>query len=127
MQYVFQFSRILALCFLGEILAVALPLPIPASVYGLVLLLAALKFGIFKPEQVRDAGKFLIAVMPMMFIPAAVGVMELWDELAAMLLPCVIAAVPVTMLVMGLTAIVTQEVQRRTGKGESEKHGTHAH
>ncbi|MBQ9493607.1 MAG: CidA/LrgA family protein [Oscillibacter sp.] len=116
MNYIFQFCRILAVCFLGEVLAHALPFPIPASVYGLVLLLTALKAGIFRLEQVRAAGKFLIAIMPMLFIPAAVGVMELWDALGAMLIPCVIATGPITMFVMGVTGIVTQNVQRRIGK-----------
>ncbi len=44
-KYIFQFARILAFCFLGEVLHAVLPLPVPASVYGLVLLLAALNFG----------------------------------------------------------------------------------
>ena len=116
MSYIFQFCRILAVCFLGEILANLLPLPIPASVYGLILLLIALKTGIFRLEQVRDAGKFLISIMSMLFIPAAVGVMELWDDLGTMLLPCVIATGPITILVMGLTGLITQNVQRRIGK-----------
>lgn len=52
-KYLFQFARILAFCFLGEILHAVLPLPIPASVYGLILLLLALRFGIVKLEQVK--------------------------------------------------------------------------
>lgn len=118
-KYVLQFCRILAVCFLGEVLAALLPLPVPASVYGLLLLLAALRFGVFRLEQVREAGQFLVGILPLLFIPAAVGVMELWDELGAMLLPCVIAIVPVTLLVMGVTGRVTQRVQRIMGKGEN--------
>ena len=41
-KYLFQFARILAFCFLGEFCHAVLPLPIPASIYGLVLLLAPL-------------------------------------------------------------------------------------
>ena len=37
-NYLFQFARILAFCFLGEVCHAVLPLPVPASVYGLVLL-----------------------------------------------------------------------------------------
>lgn len=126
MEYVFQFCRILAVCFLGEILASLLPFPIPASVYGLILLLAALKFGVFRLEQVRATGKFLISIMPLMFIPAAVGVMELWEDLGAMLLPCIIATVPITMFVMGATGLITQAVQRRMGqaKGGEKRHAS---
>ena len=126
MKYVFQFCRILAVCFLGEILALILPFPVPASVYGLILLLAALKSGIFRLEQVRETGKFLTAILPLLFIPAAVGVMELTEELGAMLIPCIIATVPITMLVMGASGLVTQYVQRRAGAQKGKKHHDHS-
>lgn len=120
MKYIFQFARILAVCFLGEILAALLPLPVPASVYGLVLMLGALKSGVLRLEQVKDAGGFLVGILPLLFLPAAVGVMDLWAELRAMLLPCLIAVVPVTMLVMGATGWMTQCVQRLLKKGDQE-------
>ena len=121
MKYIFQFARILLICFLGEVLAYFLPLPVPASVYGLVLMLLALTMGIYKLEDVKEAGAFLIGIMPLLFVPAAAGVMELWSELAAMLIPCLVAVVPVTLLVMAVTGRVTQAVQRRlSGPSENE-------
>ena len=123
MDYIFQFCRILIFCFLGEILNQLLPFPIPSSVYGLLLLLIALKSGLLKVEQVRATGKFLIAIMPLLFIPAAAGVMERWTELGAMLIPCIVATVPITMLVMGVTGVVTQYVQRKTAKGTATAKG----
>lgn len=116
MKWVFQFGRILVVCFLGEVLSALLPLPVPASVYGLVLMLAALKLGLLRLEQVQDAGRFLVAILPVLFLPAAVGVMDLRAELGAMLLPCLIAVAPVTALVMAAAGLVTQRV-RRTRKG----------
>lgn len=113
MKYIFQFARILLICFLGEVLAYFLPFPVPASVYGLVLMLLALRFGIYKLADVKEAGGFLIAIMPLLFVPAAAGVMELWDELAALLIPCLIAVVPITLLVMAVSGRVTQAIQRR--------------
>ena len=117
MKFVFQFCRILLVCLLGELLAHVLPLPVPASVYGMVLLLAALKLGIYRLDQVKGAGSFLTGILPLLFIPAAVGVMDLWAELEAMLLPCLIGVIPVTLLVMGVTGQVTQNVRRMLGKG----------
>ena len=117
MKFVFQFCRILLVCLLGELLAHVLPLPVPASVYGLVLLLAALKLGIYKLEQVKEAGGFLTGILPLLFVPAAVGVMDLWAELETMLLPCLIAVIPVTLLVMGVTGQVTQKTRRALEKG----------
>lgn len=76
-KYIFQFGRILAFCFLGEVLHVVLPLPVPASVYGLVLLLAALTAGVVKLEQVKETGTYLTGIFPLLFVPAAAGIMEL--------------------------------------------------
>ena len=78
MCYLYQFARIMGFCFLGEILHEVLPLPVPASIYGLILLLAALKTGLVKLEQVKEVGNFLTGIFPLLFVPAAVGVMELW-------------------------------------------------
>ena len=80
-KYIFQFARILAFCFLGEILHVVLPLPVPASVYGLVLLLAALNFKLVKLDDVKEVGTYLTGIFPLLFVPAAAGVMELWAEM----------------------------------------------
>ena len=62
--------------FSGRDLPRSLPLPIPASIYGLLLLLAALRFGIVKLEQVKEVGLFLTGIFPLLFVPAAAGVME---------------------------------------------------
>ena len=76
MKYLKQFCIILFLSFLGEALRSVIPLPIPASVYGLVLMLGALASGILKVSQVRETSEFLIEIMPVMFIPAGVGLMD---------------------------------------------------
>lgn len=117
MSYVFQFCRILAVCLLGELLAWLLPLPVPSSVYGLILMLVALKLGVFRLDQVKETGGFLTGILPLLFVPAAVGVMDLWVELQAMLLSCVIAVGPVTLLVMAVSGWVTQAARRILQRG----------
>ena len=116
-NYLFQFARILAFCFLGEICHAVLPLPIPASIYGLLLLLAALRFGIVKLGQVKEVGLFLTGIFPLLFVPAAAGVMELWAEMGDMLLPILISIIPVTVLVLVTAGHTTQALTRlRTRK-----------
>ena len=90
-----------------------LPLPVPASVYGLVLLLAALTAGVVKLEQVKETGTYLTGIFPLLFVPAAAGVMELWAEMGSMLLPIVIAIIPVTVLVLVTSGHTTQALTRR--------------
>jgi holin-like protein len=63
MKYLRQFCIILFVSFLGEMLHIVIPLPVPASVYGLVLMLLALCTGILKQEQVGAAADFLIEII----------------------------------------------------------------
>lgn len=118
-KYIFQFARILAFCFLGEILHHVLPLPVPASVYGLVLLLLALNFRLIKLEDVKEVGTYLTGIFPLLFVPAAAGVMELGSQLIDLLLPAVLAIVPITALVMAVTGMVAQ----KCAGGKEHKNG----
>ena len=122
MCYLYQFARIMGFCFLGEILHEVLPLPVPASIYGLILLLAALKTGLVKLEQVKEVGNFLTGIFPLLFVPAAVGVMELWGELGEMIIPILLAIVPVTILVLASAGLTTQIFSRRkqSSSGDQE-------
>lgn len=112
MKYFKQFGIILTVSFLGELLHAVIPLPVPASIYGLVLMLAALITGLIPLDRVREAGSFLIEIMPMMFIPAAVGLLDSWSVLRPVLLPVLIITAATTVLVMAVSGRVTQSVIR---------------
>ena len=105
-----QFLVIASVSFLGEGLKALLPFPIPASVYGLILLFSALSLGIVKLHQVKDAARFLIEIMPVMFIPAAVGLLESWETLRPVILPVGVITVVSTVVVMAVTGHATQGV-----------------
>ena len=89
--------------------------------YGalVVLMLALLMTGALKLDAVEDAGKFMIEIMPVMFIPAAVGLTEAWSSLAPVLLPVAVTTLFTTVLVMAVTGTATQFVIRRT-KGDAK-------
>ena len=110
MKYFKQFGIILTVSFLGEVLHAVLPLPVPASIYGLVLMLIALMTGIIPLAKVRDAGNFLIEIMPLMFIPAGVGLMTSWGALKPILVPVIVILVATTILAMGIGGRVTQSI-----------------
>ena len=116
MKYLKQFLIILAISLIGEILKSVLSLPVPASIYGMVILFVLLLTGVLKLEQVRDAGKFLIEIMPVMFIPAGVGLMSSWKVLEPVLLPVSVITVITIFTVMGATGIVSQIIIRKSGK-----------
>ena len=122
MKFLKQFSIILFISFLGEILHMLIPLPVPASVYGLVLMLAALITGILKLGQVRETATFLIEIMPVMFIPAGVGLMESWSSLQPVWLPVILITIVTTVLVMVVTGKVTQAMIGKEKKDERVSH-----
>ena len=102
MKYLRQFLVILLFSFVGELLHELIPLQIPASIYGLVLLFIALLAGWIRLSQVKEAAKFLIEIMPLMFIPAGVGLLESWGVLKPILLPVCVIMVISTILVLGI-------------------------
>lgn len=120
MKYLRQFCIILFVAFLGEILHCLIPLPVPASVYGLVLMFAALCTGILKTEQVSAAADLLIEIMPVMFIPAAAGLLDAWPVLQAIWIPVILITVVTTVLVMVVTGRVTQHMIRRKDRKEHD-------
>lgn len=115
MKFLRQFMIILLLSFLGEVLKMFIPLPIPASVYGLVLMLLCLVTGILKTSQVKEAAFFLIEIMPVMFIPAAAGLMDSWKVLQPLLLPILVITVVITIFVMVVTGKIAQMIAQKRG------------
>ena len=120
MKYVKQFWIILLFCALGEGFRVLLPLPIPASVYGLILLLVALLTGSIKLERVEETADFLVEIMPVMFIPAGVGLLTAWGVLQPIWLPVVVITILTTVIVMVVTGRVTQFVIRKDRRKEKK-------
>ena len=96
------------LSFLGEVLHALIPFPIPASIYGIVLLFFLLERKALKIDDIREVSDFLIFIMPVLFVPAAAGLIEAWDELRASLTAYVTIIIAVTLIVMIVTGLITQ-------------------
>lgn len=121
MKFVKQFLIIVIISFVGEVCNKWIPLPIPASIYGLVILFVALMTGAIKLEQVKETGKFLIEIMPLMFIPAAVGLLDSWKVLKPIWIPVVVITLVTTVLVMVVTGRVTQFMIRQNKKDKKNE------
>lgn len=116
MKYFTQFLIILTFTLAGEALQVLLPLPIPASVYGLALLFAALCAGVVKLEQVKEAGSFLTSLLPLLFVSPVAGILESWGLIQGSLVPMLALVVASTVLTFGISGRVTQWWMGREGK-----------
>ena len=112
MKYMRQFGIILGVTCVGEIIKYFVHLPIPGSIYGLVLMLVLLTTKVIKIEQVKEVGEFLIEIMPLMFIPAAVGLTESWDRISPIFWQLIVVTAVSTVLVMAASGHVTQFVIR---------------
>lgn len=121
MKLVKQFLIILAFSFAGEILHALLPLPIPASIYGIALLFTALQLRVVKVSDIAETSAFLIEIMPIMFIPAAVGLLKSWDVVKDSLTAYVAVTVVSTFVVMYAAGVVTQIIIRRGKRREGEQ------
>lgn len=122
MKYLKQFSIILLISFIGEILNKIIPLPIPASIYGLVILFLCLQFNILKLYQVERAGRFLLEIMPAMFIPVGVGLMTSWDILKPVSIPFIAIIIVSSIITFGVSGKVTEFIVNKT-KSLSRKDG----
>ena len=117
MKYLKQLIIILGITFIGEVLNYILPLPVPASIYGLVIMLTLLCTGVLKVKEVREVSSFLLEVMPVMFIPAAAGIIKQWSYIKPILIPCIIVMIFVTIVVMAVTGVVTQGIINLKNRG----------
>lgn len=108
MKYIKESAIIFGITMIGEFLNELLPLPVPAGVYGLFLLLILLCTGLLKLQDIETTGNFLLEIMPILFIPASVGLIESYDAMKAILVPLIVTCLVSTLVVMGVTGKVTE-------------------
>lgn len=119
MKYIKQFCLILLFSLLGELCRWLIPYPIPASIYGMVLLFAALSLKIVRVEQLRDGSSFLVSCLPVLFVAPAVSLMACWEQLKSALIPLLVTVLAATVVTFGAAGAVTQWlVSRRKGGGD---------
>ena len=120
MKYIKQLAVILAVSFVGEVLSAMIPLPVPAGIYGIVILFVMLMTKLLPLSAVENVGDFLIEVMPLMFIPAAVGLIDSYGRVKSSIVAYLVIAVVSTVLVMAVSGLVTQTLIRLKRKGEDK-------
>lgn len=127
MKFIYQFGIILAVSFVGEILNALIPLPIPASIYGLVLMFILLETRLVRFEKVSECSLFLKNSLVVTLIPSAVGVMAAWDVLGPILLPAILIIVSTNILVFAAAGYTAQAIvrfrRRRHNRAANGKEG----
>lgn len=121
MKYVRECAVIFGITLVGELLNAVLPFPVPAGVYGLFLLLFLLCKGIVKLEDVEATGNFFLDIMPIMFIPASVGLIEQFGLIREILVPLVVISLLSTLVVMAVTGKTAELMMGRGKKKEGDR------
>ncbi|MBQ2708561.1 MAG: CidA/LrgA family protein [Clostridia bacterium] len=116
MKHLLQITIIAAVSLAGEILNQLIPLPIPGSIYGLVIMLLLLYFGAIEVRHVKDVSSWLLSLMPVMFIGPTVGLIVTFDSYKDFLIPIAVTVMLSTVLVMGVTGVVSQQLIRLTDR-----------
>ena len=119
MKFLKQAVIIAAITFAAEIIKYLVPLPVPASIYGLILLFTLLKSGLLKLGQIEDVGGLLLELMPLLLVPASVSVLADLETVRTMLAPLLLAGFLGTALVMLTAGRTAQRIirSRRGGRG----------
>ena len=118
MKILRQAAIIAAVCAAAELIRYLVPLPIPASVYGLILMLLALLTGLTRPEQIETAADFLIAILPLLFVAPTVALVARLERLASLVVPILLLGIAGTTLVIGLSGRAAQAVGRHEKRTE---------
>lgn len=115
MKYIKQLFWIALFSGIGELLQAVIPLPIPAAIYGLVLLLTALCTGLLKAEKIADTARFLISLMPILFVTPAVSILSHWQLIAPNVAAIAIITALSTVIVFAVSGLVTKWLQGKDG------------
>lgn len=121
MKLLRQILLIFLFSFLGELLRSLIPLPIPASIYGMVLLFLALSAKIVKLEDIKSAGGFLVSLFPVLFVAPVVSLMDCWADIRPKLLPILFILIFSSLVCFFVSGKVTQKLMDR--KKEENCHG----
>lgn len=106
----FQIGVFFAICLFGEFTAGFLPVPIPSSVIGMVVLFLLLYFKVLKPKHIQEKSDFLLSNMAFFFIPAGVGIIEQYDTIKDKVFPLLIICMVTTFITFGVTALTVKLV-----------------
>ena len=113
MKYITQVLYILLFSLLGEVLQAVIPLPIPAAIYGIILLLIALWTGILKEEKISDVAGFLISIMPILFVTPAVKILQHWELISDKLAQIITIMVVSTFVVFTVSGLVAKRLRKK--------------
>lgn len=121
MKYMIQIGIIAVISFAAELLHYFIPLPVPASVYGLVILFLLLCLKIIKLPQIEDAADWMLSIMPIFFIAPSVALVNSFESVKGQVIPFVVTCFLSTIVVTVVTGMISQGIIRMRQKKKGDK------
>lgn len=113
MKFLRQILLIFLFSFLGELLRSLISLPIPASIYGMILLFLSLSLKLIRPEDVQEGSHFLVSLFPVLFVAPVVSLMDCWADIRSNLLSIFIILILSSIICFFISGRVTQWLVNR--------------
>lgn len=105
----------------GEFLQKQFHLPVPGSIVGLLLLFTMLLLKIVPVKLIENGSSFIMAYLPMFFIPATAGIMNHLDIFSGSGLLLISILVVSSIITMVVTAHSSQWIAARSARATSRR------
>lgn len=107
-----QFSIILSIYFLGELIQKISGLPIPGNVMGMLILFFGLYTGIIKLDMIGKISDFLLENLAFFFLPAGASLITCFALLEGKLIAILAVSLISTFVILAVTGLTVELVQR---------------
>lgn len=120
LRIILQILFLFLIAFIGDGLHTYIHIPIPGSIIGFLILMSGLLFKIIPVSWIEEGAGFMLAFLPLFFVPATIGVMKhpsllSWNGI--ILIGIVILSTMITMIAAGRTS---QFLERKAEKRKVE-------
>lgn len=103
-QFLRSFILIYLCLYAGIALSSVLPIAIPGSILGMLILFLLLSLQILPAKWVKPGCHLFIRYMVLLFVPIGVGVMKYFDVLRAEFAPIIVSCTVSTLLVLAIVS-----------------------
>lgn len=107
-----QFTIILSIYFLGELLQKAFGLPVPGNILGMLILFFGLYTGVIKLEMIDRISDFLLDNLAFFFLPAGVSLITCFALLEGKLTAVIGVSILSTVIILGVTGLTVEFVKK---------------
>lgn len=116
MKLLTQIGIIFGICWISTCIERVLPFTLPASIIGMLLLLALLLARVIKTEHIREKSDYLLGNLPFFFIPASVSIINyadvLRENLLALVVVCAVSLIATFAATVGAVRLTCRLLER---------------